>query len=97
MLVDASYLAWVRPARRVHLALSVGMITTGVILATFGILGSRSAVPAAPSMDRYGDSSTVGNGCVPVMPVVPAVPGTAPAVAPPRLRPPIDIAPAPKR
>ncbi|GAA1969884.1 hypothetical protein [Catenulispora subtropica] len=98
MLVDASYLAWVRPARRVHYALSVGMTLTGVILATFGIIGSRSAAPVAPVVDRVdrsADTSVAGNVAGSV--VVPAPPTAAPA--PPAIvpapAPPPAVTPAP--
>ncbi|GAA2029421.1 hypothetical protein GCM10009839_31210 [Catenulispora yoronensis] len=64
MLVDASYLAWVRPARRVHFALSVGMTLTGVVLTMSGLIGSRGSAavtaPVTAPVERTADLSVVG-------------------------------------
>ncbi|MEY9893996.1 hypothetical protein ABIA31_007678 [Catenulispora sp. MAP5-51] len=60
MTVDGSYAAWVRPTRRVHLALSVGMTLTGVILIAAGASGGRGAVRPAPMIGRTADSVVSG-------------------------------------
>ncbi|MEZ0115269.1 hypothetical protein ABH920_009304 [Catenulispora sp. EB89] len=62
MTVDGSYMAWARPTRRVHLALSVGMTVTGVILIAAGNSGERSAARTAPVLGRTADSVVSGSG-----------------------------------
>lgn len=89
MIVDGSYEAWVRPTRRVHFALSVGMTLTGVILIAAGTFGGPSAAPLSPALGRAADSVVSGGdgtpgSLVPPAPLVPLVPlGPLTSVAPP--------------
>lgn len=92
MIVDGSYTAWVRPTRRVHLALSVGMTFTGVILIAAGVLGGRSQAPpsalgrAADSIARGGGASVTLVPPAPLLPLMPVVPrGSARPSAKPRV------------
>ncbi len=91
MTVDGSYMAWARPTRRVHLALSVGMTVTGVILIAAGSSGGRSAAQTVPppALGRAADSVVSGSsgssgaagGPVPAAPLVhfaPPVPAPVP-------------------
>ena len=93
MTVDGSYMAWARPTRRVHLALSVGMTVTGVILIAAGNSGGRSAARTAPVLGRTADSVVSGSsgaaggagGTVPAAPLVrfaPRVPMPVPVPVP---------------
>ena len=75
MIVDGSYMAWVRPTRRVHLALSVGMTVTGVVLILVGASGGRTADGVVS-----GDNGTPG-GEVTQFPPAPLVSFMAPAPA----------------
>ena len=75
MIVDGSYMAWVRPTRRVHLALSVGMTVTGVVLIMVGASGGRTADGVVS-----GDNGTPG-GEVTQFPPAPLVSFMAPAPA----------------
>lgn len=79
MTVDGSYTAWVRPTRRVHFALSVGMTLTGVILVAVGAFSGRSTAPLSPALGRAADSITSGgNGTpgsqFPAAPLLPLMP-----------------------
>lgn len=79
MIADGSYTAWVRPTRRVHLALSLGMTLTGAILIAAGAAGGSGAVRPAPLIGRTADSFVSGdNGApgvqVPAAPLLPVVP-----------------------
>ena len=60
MIVDGSYMPWVRPTRRVHLALSVGMTLTGLILALAGVSGGPGQERTAPSIGRTADGVADG-------------------------------------
>ena len=75
MIVDGSYTAWVRPTRRVHFALSVGMTLTGVILIAAGAFGGRGAAPLSPPLGRTADSVVSGGrdagNLVPPAPLLP--------------------------
>ena len=70
MTVDSSYMAWARPTRRVHLALSVGMTVTGIILIAAGSSGggSRGSFSGgspertAPALGRIADSVVSKSG-----------------------------------
>lgn len=77
MTVDGSYMAWARPTRRVHLALSAGMTVTGVVLILAGACGGPGAVQQAPTLKRTADS------VVSVVPPAPLVQFAPPAAAPP--------------
>jgi len=89
MIVDGSYMAWVRPTRRVHLALSVGMTVTGVILAAVGLTGGAGAARTSPALGRSADAVMSGDtgltaGAVPPAPLVRFAP---PAPAKPSAKP----------
>jgi hypothetical protein len=102
MIVDSSYLAWVRPTRRVHLALSVGMTVTGVVLTAMGISGTARPAPAPrrsaePSVIRTenppagallpGPLAQLAAPTAPTAPVAPAAPATAHPVPKPHPKP----------
>ncbi|ACU74497.1 hypothetical protein Caci_5638 [Catenulispora acidiphila DSM 44928] len=79
MIVDGSYTAWVRPTRRVHFALSLGMTLTGAILIAAGAAGGSGAARPAPLIGRTADSFVSGdNGAsgsqVPAAPLLPVAP-----------------------
>jgi hypothetical protein len=103
MTVDGSYMAWVRPTRRVHLALSAGMTVTGLILTVFGMTGSGGAAPSSPRFGRSADSVVTGDsgrpagtGAVAPAPMVRFAPA-APAAprAKPHTKPASPAAPTP--
>jgi hypothetical protein len=102
MIGGGSYMAWVRPTRRVHFALSVGMTLTGVILIAVGAFGGRSAAPLSPALGRTADSVVSGgNGTpgslVPPAPLLPLLPVAPPVTTPPRAAlPSVQAKPKPK-
>lgn len=105
MIVDGSYTAWVRPTRRVHFALSVGMTLTGVILIAAGAIGGRSAAPLSPALGRAADTVVSGgNGTpgslvppAPLLPPLPRMPVAPRVTAPPSAaQPSVQAKPKPK-
>lgn len=88
MIVDGSYMAWVRPTHRVHLALSVGMTVTGLVLAAAGMTGGGGSARTSPTIGRSAESVVGGvvsgdaglpAGAVPPAPLVRFTPPAAPA------------------
>jgi hypothetical protein len=93
MIVDSSYLAWVQPTRRVHLALSVGMTVTGVVLTVVGFFGSSRPAPALGRAAETGVTRTATPSAGPVLPVPLARPGGAMASATPHPVAPLPVGP----
>jgi hypothetical protein len=88
MIVDGSYTPWVRPTRRVHLALSVGMTLTGLILIAAGASEDRGATRPSPLIGQAADTVVGGDTLAPsvLVPAAPFVRFLPPPLAPPEPR-----------